>query len=434
MICKRCGAEVNENLYICPKCGAVLAERPTASRQIHSEPIITESNFSVQNNTPPQKTSKALIVVLIIMIVILAALIAAGAYIFIKGQHSGSAPDNNNDPAVVSAYESDTRSAKNDDGESEQSQSMIKDIAATETGLTENQATQTDTTEMNTMETYTTEAPVPDTAVSVPPESVLPEADTYFKIDMSEIDKIFSADSADYGIYIKDLKNVVEYKNAMGESSMTASALVNIPLLYTIAAMADRDLCSLSDMVPFKYTMDGRGRKTKADDGSYFSIGELLDDMLKFSDNNATNSLLAYFGMENITIECNGWGFDSVDINIYIGEKSAQDNYASAQDLGRMLEVLYGGYFNSIDTDYMKNHFVISDKTARKGIGKYIPEDYGFLNHNGVRTEIYNEATVVYGGDAEYIIVVLSDNGAQDTEAEIIAQAAAYVHSCLTGN
>ena len=196
--------------------------------------------------------------------------------------------------------------------------------------------------------------------------------------------------------------------------------------------MCDNGYMTLDDQIRFSYTFNGRGIKTEADDGSYFTVRELLSDMLRYSDNNAANAVMNYVTLDNINAVCQEWGFSSVDINRIYDADSALDNYASAGDLVVMLYALYGGLFESIDQTYMLENFCIVDNTGSQGIGSAIPSGYTFLNHNGMTTEKYNEAAIVLGEDASYIVVFMSDNGKMENEAETAARAGEYIHESLT--
>ena len=53
---------------------------------------------------------------------------------------------------------------------------------------------------------------------------------------------------------------------------MYTSALVGIPVLFTIAEGIDNGIYSLDDMVQFHYSVYGRGKMTAEQDGDYYSL------------------------------------------------------------------------------------------------------------------------------------------------------------------
>lgn len=53
---------------------------------------------------------------------------------------------------------------------------------------------------------------------------------------------------------------------------MYTSALVGIPVLFTIAEGIDNGIYSLDDMVQFHYSVYGRGKMKAEQDGDYYSL------------------------------------------------------------------------------------------------------------------------------------------------------------------
>ncbi|HIS47334.1 MAG TPA: serine hydrolase [Candidatus Scybalocola faecigallinarum] len=284
----------------------------------------------------------------------------------------------------------------------------------------------------NQGETYDSETegetPETDTSASETEREVEP------RMSEDELDRILAdyGGGADFSVCALDMQDWLIYSSSNSGYPMSASSLSNICTLFTVAWMCDNGYMTLDDQIRFSYTFNGRGIKTEADDGSYFTVRELLSDMLRYSDNNAANAVMNYVTLDNINAVCQEWGFSSVDINRIYDADSALDNYASAGDLVVMLYALYGGLFESIDQTYMLENFCIVDNTGSQGIGSAIPSGYTFLNHNGMTTEKYNEAAIVLGEDASYIVVFMSDNGKMENEAETAARAGEYIHESLT--
>lgn len=259
-------------------------------------------------------------------------------------------------------------------------------------------------------------------------------APSYPVLDIDRVDEILDENGggATFGVCVYDIRNDVPYVGKNGDTSMLSSALTNICTLFTVGLMCDNDMISLNDSILFSYTFDGRGIRSKSDNGSYYYLSELLANMLQYSDNNAANSIMDYIGIDRINTLCEQVELYSVDVQRNYSGNTSLDNYASAEDIALMLTVMYQGVFDSIDKSYMKNNFYIADKVSDKGIAKPIPSSYTVLNHNGVRTNIYNEAAIIIGDDAEYVVVIMSNGGKQDTEAAAIAKASEYIFDTLT--
>lgn len=272
-----------------------------------------------------------------------------------------------------------------------------------------------------------TETETETVAETEPPQEI--------KLDIDEVDAILKryGGGATFGTFVIDIRNEQIYYGKNSEKTMVSSALNNICTLFTVGVLCDMEVITMDDQIPFSYTFSGRGSMTQADDGRLFSVGSLLQEMLQYSDNNAANSIMNYISINYINTVCTElYDFPGVDVQRVYESNSSLDNYASPKDIGAMLLILYADKIESVGSGYLRNYFYIADKTANKGIGKYIPSGYTVLNHNGVRTDVYNEAAIIYGDDAEYIVVFFSNSGVQDTEAEAIAKATEYIHESLT--
>ncbi len=264
-------------------------------------------------------------------------------------------------------------------------------------------------------------------------ETELP-APSYPVLNIDRVDEILNekGGGATFGVCVYDIRNDVPYVGSNGDKSMISSALTNICTLFTVGLLCDNGAISLDDSVLFSYTFDGRGIKSKSDSGNYYPLSELLANMLQYSDNNAANSIMDYIGIDTINKLCEQVELYSIDVQRNYSGNTSLDNYASAEDIALMLAVMYSGAFDSVDKSYINNNFYIADKVSDKGIAKYIPSSYTVLNHNGVRTNVYNEAAIIKGSDAEYVVVIMSNGGVQDKEAAAIAEASEYIFEALT--
>ncbi len=253
-------------------------------------------------------------------------------------------------------------------------------------------------------------------------------------IDMEQLDAIIAADanSADISVCIVDIKNDTTYETSNAGQLMSASALVNLPVLYTVAKGLDSGFYAWDDQILFQYRYAGRGSLKQDQDGNTFDLHFLIQQMLNYSDNNATNSLIDHLGREYINSVCNIKTFDSVDIQRYLGESAEyKDNYISARDAAKMLAELYTSSNDNINKEYLLSNFTIYDEAGYRGIGKNLPGDAIFLNHNAVTDSIYNEVAIVNSADSEYIISVLCNNGQMATSTDTVSRISDYVYTAL---
>lgn len=245
-------------------------------------------------------------------------------------------------------------------------------------------------------------------------------------MDTSYLESMLYGYSA--GVEIIDVTRDYYYSAGIYDESLAASALINIPILYTSALYVDYGSVALSDGIMFNYTQGGRGGIPASNSGNYLSLDELLKNMLLYSDNNASNSLLDFFGVDTINDTCYESGFDSVYISEYLG--SGYDNYVSVDDVAWMLWYLWTES-QSIGKQYLADNMWILDGNARIGLGYYLPEDSVFMNHNGFKDGVYSEAAIVTSGNETYIVVFIGNGGTYTELAELASYIGDYIHLCL---
>ena len=227
--------------------------------------------------------------------------------------------------------------------------------------------------------------------------------------------------------------NTYSYTGVNPKEPMSASALISIPILYTVAAKADAGDFSLSDTIKFRYTVGGRGKLTKDNDGESISLLDLARYMMLYSDNNATNSLIDYLGKKTIADTCLSYGYNSVSVGGRIMETedfTSNDNYVSAADITSMLADLYNDKFNSIGKRFLLDYMEIQDGTGREGLGKSI-SGATFLNMNGLKEKKYNEIAIVDDGENPYINVVFSSGEPFETLQNYAAEYGRIVDSVV---
>lgn len=250
------------------------------------------------------------------------------------------------------------------------------------------------------------------------------------KINVMRINDIINnnTDNGNYSVIIKDLSNGEEYRAGLYEQKMPASALMNVQITLAVADLIKEGKLTLDTKIPFYYTVGGRGKFTKNNNGEMHSIDELLKVMMNYSDNNCTNSFITYIGMDKINRITAKYGFTESEIQRMIAVyEDNKENWTTCEELSDMLKILYSDSL-PIGSSYMNQNFKILDNTNRNGILKYLPNNVFVLHHNGITPTIYNEIAFIGHGSTKYIITVLSCDGKQQELAETTALISKYVY------
>ena len=254
------------------------------------------------------------------------------------------------------------------------------------------------------------------------------------QLDMQQIGNILGGSGATYGLYVLDITNGQEYDNGTGDSSLPASALIGVPILFTIAEGVHNGTISLDSQVEFHYTFEnGRGSYKQEDEGRSFPVSQMLADALANSDNNALNSLMDFLTLDRINQTCHNYGFSSVDMQKKLEPGvTPQENYISAKDAAMMLNAVYQDNFTGIGKAFLEQYFKINGAdAANKGMYPACGSCNLFLNLNGITDSRYNEVALVQNGDELFILSILTCNGVADTSAAAVSSAASYVVNTL---
>lgn len=254
------------------------------------------------------------------------------------------------------------------------------------------------------------------------------------QLDMQQIGNILGGSGATYGFYVLDITNGQEYDNGTGDSSLPASALIGVPILFTIAEGVHNGTISPDAQVEFHYTFEnGRGAYKQEDEGRSFPVSQMLADALTNSDNNALNSLMDFLTLDRINQTCHNYGFSSVDMQKKLEPGvTPKENYISAKDAAMMLNAVYQDNFTGIGKAFLEQYFKINGAdTANKGMYPACGSCNLFLNLNGITDSRYNEVALVQNGDELFILSILTCNGVADTSAVAVSSAASYVVNTL---
>lgn len=254
------------------------------------------------------------------------------------------------------------------------------------------------------------------------------------QLDMQYMGNTLGGTGATYSLYVLDITNGQEYDNGTGDSPLPASALIGLPILFTVAEGVHNGTISLDSPVEFHYTFEnGRGTYESGDNGRTFPVSQMLADALANSDNNALNSLIDFLTLDRINQTCHNYGFTSVDMQKKLEPGiGTLENYISAKDAAMMLNAVYQDNFVGIGRDFLEQNFKIQGSdTANKGMYPACASCTQFLNLNGITDSRYNEIGLIQNGDEVFILSILTCNGVADNSAAAVTSAASYAVSTL---
>lgn len=254
------------------------------------------------------------------------------------------------------------------------------------------------------------------------------------QLDLVHMGNLLANAGATYGTYVLDITNQQEYDGGNAEEPLPASALIGVPILFTIADGVDKGEINLDTPVTFNYTFaNGRGIFKSGDNGRTFPVSQMLSEALLNSDNNALNSLMDFLTLDRINNTCHSYGFNSVDMQRKLMSGSSDlENYISAKDAAMMLNTVYQDNFAGIGKAFLEVNFKISGSdSANRGMYPACTSCSTFLNLNGITETRYNEVGLIQNGDEVFILSVFTCNGDGTRSASALTTLTSYVVSTL---
>lgn len=331
-------------------------------------------------------------------------------------------------------------SDKGDESKTEDDSKNEDDSKAEETSKSDEDSETDEDSKASEKTVAKAETEATKTQTQTPTDTPLPtEVPKVATIDMTHIENnLFNGkgSGSQESLYIWDCLEESGRGTELSNTAMPATGIVTIPILYTVASKIESGEISLNTPVSFKYVYDlesgGRGNLGSSYNGQQLSMDTLLQSMLMYSDNNATNSLIDFLTLDGIQQTCNDNGFESVTMRRKLRE-SGDDNTISAQDITMMIQEIYDNEFDVINRDYLLNYMKIVDGAERYGIfqSDTLYNNGNFCNHNGVRTGAYAETGIIFADGKQYIVSVMANGGDQKVAASEFSDAVQYIHSCM---
>lgn len=255
------------------------------------------------------------------------------------------------------------------------------------------------------------------------------------KIDPNGLDNYMNGAAPEslWAFAVMDISDGELVGSSRMSDSLSSSALLNIPILYTCAALSDRGVISLETTI--RISSATPGRTALADRvGENLSVRELLSYMLQYSDNTASNTLMDNLTFRTVNETCASHGYTSVSVNNFIlstTDYTSNDNYVSCSDLCGMLQELYSDRFSTLGSAFLQQNMVIRDSAAASGLGQTVPSNLMFMNLNGQKADKYNEVAIVDDGTHSYIIAFMGCKSTMEKMTAAAATCGKYVYGVL---
>jgi len=273
------------------------------------------------------------------------------------------------------------------------------------------------------------------------------------KIDYNTLEKkIISKFNNETGNFALAFKNLDDGKEILINENeiFHAASTMKTPVMIEFYKQLHQGKLSLEDTLQiknkFKSIVDGTIYKlSEFDDsdkntynklGQYYSINNLIYEMITISSNFATNILIEYIGANNVTKSMKEIG--ALNINILRGVEDIKafelglNNTTSAKDLLIIYEKLAKGKIINNESSAIMIE-ILKDQKYDDIIPKYLPRDIEIANKTGMITGVHHDSGIVFLKDGKkYVIVLLSKNMSDmESGTEMMAKISELIYKTL---
>ena len=273
------------------------------------------------------------------------------------------------------------------------------------------------------------------------------------KIDYNILEKkIISKFNDETGNFALAFKNLDDGKEILINENeiFHAASTMKTPVMIEFYKQLHQGKLSLEDTLQikneFKSIVDGTMYKlSEFDDsdkntynklGQYYSINNLIYEMITISSNFATNILIEYIGANNVTKSMKEIGALNIDILRGVEDIKAFElglnNTTSAKDLLIIYEKLAKGKIINNESSAIMIE-ILKDQKYDDIIPKYLPKDIEIANKTGMITGVHHDSGIVFLKDGKkYVIIILSKNMSDmESGTEMMAKISELIYKTL---
>ena len=247
-----------------------------------------------------------------------------------------------------------------------------------------------------------------------------------------KIEKIISQVEGNVCINFYDLNKNNGF-SVNGDKKVLSASMIKLLILAELMKKISENKFSLSDTVMMANFMKigGDGVLKELNTGHHFTLKELATLMIIVSDNQATNILIDFLGMENI----NQLGKELDLKETFLGRKmmdaearkKGYDNYTCADDISLLLKLIYQEKLINKEASQLMLDILLRQQQGER-LQRYLPSDIKIAHKCGDLDNLENDGGIIWLGDRAYILVVLT-NGMPNLQCkQIIGKISKFVY------
>ena len=228
-----------------------------------------------------------------------------------------------------------------------------------------------------------------------------------------KIEKIISQVEGNVCINFYDLNKNKGF-SINGDKKVLSASMIKLLILAELMKKISENKFSLSDTIMIVDSMKtgGDGVLKELNTGHHFTLKELATLMIVVSDNQATNILIDFLGMENI----NQLGKELRLKKTFLGRKmmdaearkKGYDNYICADDISLLLKLIYQEKLINKEASQLMLDILLRQQQGER-LQRYLPSDIKIAHKCGDLDNLENDGGIIWLGGKAYILVILTN-------------------------
>ena len=228
-----------------------------------------------------------------------------------------------------------------------------------------------------------------------------------------EIKKIISQVEGSVCINFYDLNENNGF-SVNGDKKLLSASMIKLLILAELMKKISENKFSLSDIITITSSMKtgGDGVLKELNTGHHFTLKELATLMIIISDNQATNILIGFLGMENINLLGKELGLKETFLGRKMmdaeARKNGYDNYTCADDISLLLKLIYQEKLINKEASQLMLDILLRQQQGER-LQRYLPSDIKIAHKCGDLDNLENDGGIIWIEDKAYILVVLTN-------------------------
>ena len=227
--------------------------------------------------------------------------------------------------------------------------------------------------------------------------------------------------------YFRDLNNGL-WIGVEEKEMFSPASLMKIPVMIAILKKSERDIHFMENSIQYDSTLLGKidedeGNGFKKNQGEWYTIDQLITQMITYSDNKATLMLMQAVGMDEIIKVSN-------ELNLDVRQDlSINSNFMKVKAYAGIFRILYNGTYLSKENSELALNYLTKSEFS-KGIRAAIPNDIIIAHKYGTRDEFdangksvniqLHHFGIVYHKEKPFLLGIMTRGGDKSKREKII--------------